>query len=96
MGFAAQIFGILDGGSEPRPRNHRTAPQASPALAALATKICFASRTNRIPPWIILTTCSVWMKHRNPAMADLKAESLIQELDKSGYIDQLYTAYRVK
>jgi ABC-type nitrate/sulfonate/bicarbonate transport system substrate-binding protein len=41
------------------------------------------------------------MKQRNPAVADLKAESLIdpkliQELDKSGYIDQLYTAYGVK
>jgi ABC-type nitrate/sulfonate/bicarbonate transport system substrate-binding protein len=41
------------------------------------------------------------MKQRNPAVADLKAESLIdakliQELDKSGYIDQLYGAYGVK
>src|SRR5580765_767968 len=41
------------------------------------------------------------MKTRNPAVADLKAESLIdakliQELDRSGYIDQLYGAYGVK
>jgi ABC-type nitrate/sulfonate/bicarbonate transport system substrate-binding protein len=41
------------------------------------------------------------MKTRNPAVADLKAESLIdvkliQELDRSGYIDQLYAAYGVK
>ena len=41
------------------------------------------------------------MKSRNPAVAELKAESLIdakliQELDHSGYIDQLYTAYGVK
>src|SRR5437870_3478090 len=41
------------------------------------------------------------MKLRNPAVADLKAESftdakLIQELDRSGYIDQLYAAYGVK
>jgi hypothetical protein len=41
------------------------------------------------------------MKQRNPAVAELKVESLIdakliQELDKSGYIDQLYGAYGVK
>jgi NitT/TauT family transport system substrate-binding protein len=41
------------------------------------------------------------MKTRNPAVGDLKAESLIdakliQELDKSGYIDQLYSAYGIK
>src|SRR5437773_2883209 len=41
------------------------------------------------------------MKLRNSAVADLKAESLIdakliQELDRSGYIDQLYAAYGVK
>ena len=41
------------------------------------------------------------MKLRNPAVADLKAESLIdgkliQDLDKSGYIDQLYAAYGVR
>jgi hypothetical protein len=41
------------------------------------------------------------MKSRNPAVAELKAESLIdakliQELDRSGYIDQLYAAYGVK
>ena len=41
------------------------------------------------------------MKSRNPAVADLKAESLIdakliQDLDRSGYIDQLYAAYGVK
>jgi ABC-type nitrate/sulfonate/bicarbonate transport system substrate-binding protein len=41
------------------------------------------------------------MKLRNPAVADLKAESLIdarliQELDQSGFIDQLYGAYGVK
>ncbi|HME60917.1 MAG TPA: hypothetical protein VKH62_06665, partial [Candidatus Binatia bacterium] len=41
------------------------------------------------------------MKLRNPAVADLKVESLvdaklIQELDKSGFIDQLYAAYGVK
>ena len=41
------------------------------------------------------------MKTRNPAVAELKVESLIdakliQELDKSGYIDQLYGAYGVK
>src|SRR5436309_12350587 len=41
------------------------------------------------------------MKLRNPAVADIKAESLIdakliQELDRSGYIDQLYAAYGVK
>lgn len=41
------------------------------------------------------------MKLRNAAVADLKAESLIdaklvQELDHSGFIDQLYTAYGVK
>jgi len=41
------------------------------------------------------------MKQRNPAVADPKAESLIdanliQELDRSGYIDQLYAAYGVR
>lgn len=41
------------------------------------------------------------MKLRNPAVADLKAESLIdakliKELDQSGFIDQLYGAYGVK
>jgi hypothetical protein len=41
------------------------------------------------------------MKLRNPAVAELKVESLIdakpiQELDRSGYIDQLYGAYGVK
>ena len=41
------------------------------------------------------------MKLRNAAVADLKAESLvdaklIQELDQSGFIDQLYGAYGVK
>ena len=41
------------------------------------------------------------MKLRNPAVAGLKPESLvdarlIQELDQSGFIDQLYTAYGVK
>jgi hypothetical protein len=41
------------------------------------------------------------MKLRNPAVADLKAESLIdakliQELDRSGFIDQLYAAYGVR
>ena len=41
------------------------------------------------------------MKLRNPAVANLKVESLvdaklIQELDKSGFIDQLYAAYGVK
>ena len=41
------------------------------------------------------------MKLRNPAVGDFKAESLIdakliQELDRSGYIDQLYGAYGVK
>ncbi|HEY2990836.1 MAG TPA: ABC transporter substrate-binding protein [Candidatus Binatia bacterium] len=41
------------------------------------------------------------MKQRNPAVADLKVENLIdakliQELDQSGYIDQLYGAYGVK
>jgi len=41
------------------------------------------------------------MKLRNPAVGDLKAETLIdakliQELDRSGYIDQLYGAYGVK
>jgi ABC-type nitrate/sulfonate/bicarbonate transport system substrate-binding protein len=41
------------------------------------------------------------MKLRNPAVADLKAESLIdakliKELDQSGFIDQLYSAYGVK
>ena len=41
------------------------------------------------------------MKMRNLAVADLKVESLIdakliQELDRSGYIDQLYSNYGVK
>ena len=41
------------------------------------------------------------MKLRNPAVADLKYESLIdgkliQELDRSGFIDQLYASYGVK
>jgi NitT/TauT family transport system substrate-binding protein len=41
------------------------------------------------------------MKQRNPAVADLKAEGLIDaklihDLDKSGYIDQLYAAYGVR
>jgi NitT/TauT family transport system substrate-binding protein len=41
------------------------------------------------------------MKVRNPTVADLKAESLIdarliQELDQSGFIDQLYGAYGVR
>jgi len=41
------------------------------------------------------------MKLRNPAVADLKVESLIdakliQELDKTGFIDQLYAAYGVR
>jgi NitT/TauT family transport system substrate-binding protein len=41
------------------------------------------------------------MKLRNAAVADLKAEGLIdarliQELDQSGFIDQLYNAYAVK
>jgi ABC-type nitrate/sulfonate/bicarbonate transport system substrate-binding protein len=41
------------------------------------------------------------MKLRNPAVAELKTESLIdarliQELDQSGFIDQLYSAYAVK
>jgi len=41
------------------------------------------------------------MKLRNPAVADLKPESLvdaklIQELDRSGFIDELYAAYGVR
>jgi hypothetical protein len=41
------------------------------------------------------------MKQHNPAVADLKAESLIdakliQELNRSGFINQLYGAYGVK
>ena len=41
------------------------------------------------------------MKLRNPTVGDLKAESLIdarlvQELDQSGFIDQLYASYGVK
>jgi hypothetical protein len=41
------------------------------------------------------------MKLRNPAAADLEADSLvdarlIQELDQSGFIDQLCGAYGVK
>lgn len=41
------------------------------------------------------------MKLRNPAVSDLKAESLIdakliQELDCRGYIGQLYSSYGVK
>jgi NitT/TauT family transport system substrate-binding protein len=41
------------------------------------------------------------MKLRNPAVADLKHESLIdgkliQELDRTGFIDQLYASYGVK
>jgi len=41
------------------------------------------------------------MKLRNPAVGDLKAETLIeprliQELDQSGFIDELYSAYGVK
>lgn len=41
------------------------------------------------------------MKLRNPAVADLKHESLIdgkliQELDRAGFIDQLYASYGVK
>jgi hypothetical protein len=41
------------------------------------------------------------MKLRNPAAAELKASilidaKLIQELDQSGFIDQLYGAYGVK
>jgi NitT/TauT family transport system substrate-binding protein len=41
------------------------------------------------------------MKLRNPTVGDLKAESLIdarlvQELDQSGFIDQLYATYGVK
>lgn len=41
------------------------------------------------------------MKLRNPAVADLKAETLIdarliQELDRSGFIDELYAAYGVR
>jgi hypothetical protein len=41
------------------------------------------------------------MKTRNPAVADLKAQNLIdatlvQELVQSGFIDQLYSAYGVE
>jgi hypothetical protein len=41
------------------------------------------------------------MKLRNPTVADLKTESLIdgrliQELDQTGFIDQLYSSYGVK
>ena len=41
------------------------------------------------------------MKLRNPAVGGLKTENvidgrLIQELDKSGFIDQLYSAYGVQ
>ncbi len=41
------------------------------------------------------------MKLRNPAVGDLKAATLIdakliQELDQSDFIDQLYSAYGVK
>ena len=41
------------------------------------------------------------MAQRNPAVAGLKTESLIdgrimRELDESGFIDQLYAAYGVK
>jgi hypothetical protein len=41
------------------------------------------------------------MKLRNPALGELKAENLVdprlvQELDQSGFIDQIYAAYGVK
>jgi hypothetical protein len=41
------------------------------------------------------------MRQSNPAVADLRAESLIdakliQDLDRSGFIDQLYASYGVK
>jgi hypothetical protein len=41
------------------------------------------------------------MKLRNPALGELKAENLVdprlvQELDQSGFIDQIYAAYSVK
>jgi hypothetical protein len=41
------------------------------------------------------------MQVRNPAVGELKAETLvdrrlIQELDQSGFIDQIYSAYGVK
>jgi hypothetical protein len=41
------------------------------------------------------------VKLRNPAVGELKAETLVdarlvQELDQSGFINQLYAAYGVK
>jgi len=76
--------------------------KASPALAEQGYQDLLRATDRKPYPSVEgLSNVQRLMKTRNPAVADLKAESLIdakliQELDKSGYIDQLYAAYGVK
>jgi ABC-type nitrate/sulfonate/bicarbonate transport system substrate-binding protein len=76
--------------------------KASPALAEQGYQDLLRATDRKPYPSVEgLGNVQRLMKTRNPAVADLKAESLIdakliQELDKSGYIDQLYAAYGVK
>jgi NitT/TauT family transport system substrate-binding protein len=76
--------------------------KASPALAEQGYQdLLRATDRKPYPSLEGLSKVQRLMKQRNPAVADLKAESLIdaklvQELDRSGYIDQLYADYGVK
>ena len=76
--------------------------KASPALAEQGYQDLLRATDRKPYPSVEgLSNVQRLMKTRNPAVADLKAENLIdakliQELDKSGYIDQLYAAYGVK
>jgi ABC-type nitrate/sulfonate/bicarbonate transport system substrate-binding protein len=76
--------------------------KASPALAEQGYQDLLRATDRKPYPSVEgLNNVQRLMKQRNPAVADLKAESLIdakliQELDRSGYIDQLYAAYGVK
>jgi len=76
--------------------------KASPALAEQGYQDLLRATDRKPYPSVEgLINVQRLMKQRNPAVADLKAESLIdakliQELDRSGFIDQLYTAYGVR
>ena len=76
--------------------------KASPTLAEQGYQDLLRATDRKPYPSVEgLSNVQRLMKLRNPAVGDLKADSLIdvkpiQELDRSGYIDQLYSAYGVK
>jgi len=76
--------------------------KASPALAEQGYQDLLRATDRKPYPSVEgLINVQRLMKQRNPAVSDLRAESLIdakliQELDRSGFIDQLYTAYGVR